>query len=107
MQLMKLGTGSTMLVELHPEAKLDLSESALYYELREPGLGHRFVNEIEQGIHLISSHPEIGQQISSHLRYLVMDDFPFNLIYNIKSDRIWILAVAHQRRRPWYWLERK
>ncbi len=66
-----------MFVELHPEAKSELTESALFYELREPGLGHRFVNEIEQGIRLVSSHSEIGQQISSNLRCLVLDDFPF------------------------------
>ena len=96
-----------MLIELHPEAKLEFSESALFYELREPGLGHRFVNEIERGIRLLSSHTEIGQRINSDLRCLVLDDFPFYLIYKIRPDRIWILAVAHQRRRPGYWWERK
>jgi hypothetical protein len=39
-----------MYTELHPDAAIELTEHALYYETREPGLGYRFINEVELGI---------------------------------------------------------
>ncbi|MBI1733411.1 MAG: type II toxin-antitoxin system RelE/ParE family toxin [Gammaproteobacteria bacterium] len=95
-----------MYAELHPDADREFIEHALFYERREPGLGHRFIDEIERGIALLVSQPQIGPELDEELRYFVLDDFPFSLIYRIEPERIWIVAVAHQSRRPGYWRER-
>ncbi len=36
----------------------------------------------------------------------VMTHFPFNIIYSIYNNKIYIIAVAHQHREPEYWIER-
>jgi len=95
-----------MYTELHPDAAIELTEHALYYETREPGLGYRFINEVELGIKLLISQPRIGLALDNAFRCLVLDDFPFSLIYRIEPEIIWILAVAHHSRRPGYWRER-
>ncbi|MHB9003921.1 MAG: type II toxin-antitoxin system RelE/ParE family toxin [Coriobacteriia bacterium] len=41
------------------------------------------------------------------IRKLVLAKFPYSLIYEIDGDVVLILAVAHQRRRPHYWRERR
>ena len=32
--------------------------------------------------------------------------FPFRLVYFIVGDVLWVLAVAHDKRKPGYWLDR-
>ncbi|MBA3346286.1 MAG: type II toxin-antitoxin system RelE/ParE family toxin [Gemmatimonadales bacterium] len=32
--------------------------------------------------------------------------FPYSLLYRIETDRIYVLAVMHHRRRPGYWTDR-
>ena len=40
------------------------------------------------------------------VRRIQMDRFPYTLLYREVSGIIQILAVAHHRRRPQYWLTR-
>jgi hypothetical protein len=35
-----------------------------------------------------------------------MDQFPFILVYEIRSEAIEFVAIAHGRRMPGYWLAR-
>lgn len=95
-----------MYAEFHPEADREFTEHALFYERHESGLGRRFIDEVERGVNFLVSQPRIGAELGSKLRYFVLDDFPFSLIYSIGPERIWIVAVAHQKRRPRYWQER-
>jgi toxin ParE1/3/4 len=95
-----------MYAEFHPKADREFTVHALFYERSEPGLGNRFIDEIECGIDILISQPQIGRLLDEELRRFVLDDFPFSLIYRIESERIWIVAVAHQSRRPGYWRER-
>ena len=41
--------------------------------------------------------------MSQELRKLVLDRFPYYLIYNISFETVYIVAVAHERRKPGYW----
>jgi plasmid stabilization system protein ParE len=95
-----------MYVELHPEADQEFSEHALFYEHREAGLGGRFIAEIEAGIATLVLQPRVGQQLEDDFRYFALDEFPFSLIYRVEPEKILIVAVAHQSRRPGYWRER-
>jgi plasmid stabilization system protein ParE len=95
-----------MYVEFHPDADQEFTEQALFYEGKVPGLGHRFIDEIESGLELLVSQPLIGEHLDEEFRCFIPDDFPFLLIYRIEPERIWIVAVAHQSRLPGYWRER-
>ncbi|MEX0827497.1 MAG: type II toxin-antitoxin system RelE/ParE family toxin [Haliea sp.] len=95
-----------MYAEFHPEADQELIKHAVFYEGREPGLGGRFIDEIETGIGILKLQPRIGQRFEGEFRYFVLDEFPYSLIYTIEPEKIWIVAVAHQHRRPGYWHKR-
>jgi hypothetical protein len=32
--------------------------------------------------------------------------FPYGVIYRVREEVIWVVAIAHMRRRPGYWLDR-
>ncbi len=93
-------------IEFHPEAEEEFIEAAQYYEARVSGLGSRFIDELEALVALLTERPAIGEQIDGKFRRTVFQKFPFSLIYAVEGARIWIVAVAHQRRLPGYWRDR-
>ena len=95
-----------MRLEFHPEAELELIESAVYYEKQVPGLGERFESEIRYATDLLLDQPEIGPLVDPNLRKFILTRFPFTLYYSITADVLRIEAVAHQSRRPGYWKSR-
>ena len=45
-------------LEFHESAELELNEAADFYDLRSPGLGSDFLDEVERGLGHIAEHPE-------------------------------------------------
>lgn len=43
---------------------------------------------------------------SLDIRRIVMQRFPFNVLYREAGNTVQVLAVAHHRRHPGYWLGR-
>lgn len=95
-----------MKLEFHPEAEEEFLEAVSYYEAEVPGLGERFDVEVRTAIALLLEYPEIGPFIDAALRKLVLDRFPYYLIYSVSPEAVHIVAVAHERRKPGYWDER-
>ena len=50
---------------------------------------------------------EASERYESRVSGLGSRKFPFSLIYSVEGSLIWIIAVAHQSRRPGYWRKRK
>ena len=92
-----------MKVVFHPAASDEIVETTAYYEDEVPGLGDGFITEVKKVIEVLNDQPEIGQRVGEQFRRIILARFPYSLIYSIESDRIWVVAVAHHRRRPGYW----
>lgn len=95
-----------IVIEYHPEAADEFIEAAQFYESREKGLGEQFIHSIESSLNFIKQNPRIGQGDQMGRRKYVVKKFPYLLIYKVKENRIYILAVAHASRRPNYWEQR-
>jgi plasmid stabilization system protein ParE len=91
----------------HSEAEAEFVDAAVFYETRLTGLGASFVAAIERAVALIREHPEAGSPLGSRLRKVVVRRFPYAVFYRRETDRLLILAVAHQGRRPGYWRQRR
>ena len=103
--------GSTLKTEMkavlfHPEAEEELIASAVFYETRSKGLGHKFLNEITRSLDLISFSPKTWSVFSDDIRRFLLQQFPFGLLYEIHDDYIYIIAVMHLHREPFYWKNR-
>jgi plasmid stabilization system protein ParE len=94
-------------VWFHPGAEAEINEAAAFLDSESPGLGGVFVNDIEHAIEVIVSHPEIAPIIRGRVRRKALRKFPYSLIYSIVDAKIRILAVSHQKRRPFYWRLRR
>lgn len=92
--------------ELHPEADQELSEVALYYEGKARGLGGDFLVEFDRTVAFLRLFPGAGRIIRHGSRRVSLRRFPYHVIYRIDPERLFILAIAHHRRRPGYWRAR-
>ena len=96
-----------MKVEFHPAAAQELAAAVKFGEDQEPGLGGQLLEEARRVTILLSDVPLIGRPLDSRLRRFPLARFPFGFIYRIDGDLIRILAVAHRRQLPGYWLGRE
>jgi plasmid stabilization system protein ParE len=91
----------------HPDADAELDEAAVFYESRVRGLGKSFATEVDRTISLIREFPEAGSPSGRTARKVLVDRFPYSIVYRHTADAVVIVAVAHGRRRPGYWRRRK
>ena len=91
----------------HPAAEAEFLESVGYYESRVPGLGAAFIKEFEALAKLIDHAPKGWQvELEPDIRKAPLQRFPLSILYREREASVQILAVAHNRRRPLYWLGR-
>jgi len=91
------------------EAEEELNSSAQYYNQQSSGLGFDFLEEIEKSLQIIEKGPERWPIYEENIHKYNTRRFPFSLYYVFEKDldRILILAVAHQKRKPGYWKTRE
>ncbi len=90
----------------HPEAKAEIRKEAAFYQRRRQGLGEEFLAELEAVIDKIRVSPLRCARISGHFRCCLVRRFPFGVVYSVDDDQIFIVAVAHTKRKPGYWQRR-
>jgi len=93
-------------VSIHEVADIELKEAARYYESKVDGLGFAFLDEVERVVNLIRNNPESALRIYKVVRRKILRGFPYSIMYSIVDDSIRILAIANQKRRPFYWWDR-
>lgn len=95
-----------MHVVSHPEADAELEAAALWYEDRQLDLGNDFLDEFERTSRRIVTEPERWHRIRGDNRKLNFHRFPYAIVYSVRVDAIYIKAVMHLHRRPFYWQHR-
>src|SRR5258708_1035150 len=89
------------------EAEFELGEAISRYEEIEPGLGLRLKEETRAAIAWIGEHPTLPRIRPRGYRRVNLKVFRYYIAYAVVNDVIWILAIAHGRRRPEFWAGRK
>jgi len=91
----------------HPAAETEHLESVAFYESRQPGLGASYLTAFEEAMSAIVETPKRYRiRRSPDIRRKNITKFPYYIIYRETPDGIQVLAVAHNRRQPGYWLKR-
>jgi len=97
---------------LHPEARAELRSAALWYDERRPGLGDEFISEVSAALDRIGDAPESypawpGTRVAGPtIRKTTIQRFPYVIAFEKHEQHVLVLAVAHAKRRPLYWLTR-
>lgn len=93
-------------VEFLTRASEELEAAASYYEEHQPGLGRHFIAEVKKVQDRITALPNAAPEVREGIRRRSIHRFPYHVIYRVANDKIVIIAVAHKRRRPDFWLGR-
>lgn len=93
-------------VGYNEEAKTEYYTSVKYYKEIDRGLAEEFYDAVQDAIAGIKEYPDSGHPYMYNTRRVLLDRFPFAIIYRRKGDLIVILAVHHTKRKPSYWEKR-
>ena len=90
------------------EAEEELAAAASWYDERRPGLGQELFVAVEEAFRLIRQFPEIGKRApevskASGVRKIALEGFPYWVVYQELPSLLYVVAIAHFRRRPGYW----
>ena len=91
---------------LHPEAIKEARAAREWYRARNAEAGEAFMGELDTAIEQIERAPGQWPPYLGDTRRYLFHRFPFFVVFREANDRIEIVAVAHGRRRPGYWLGR-
>lgn len=93
--------------QFHPDAEAEHLETVAYYETRQPGLGASYLAEFESALDLVCEAPNrYPIDRKPDIRRIRLRRFPFTILFRESEGMVQVLAVAHHRRRPLYWLSR-
>ena len=93
-------------VEFLPQAREELLAAVEYYESIAPDLGVDFLLDIETAVQRIRAFPSHGSPWTADTRRVVIRRFPFDVVYLEADTTVIVVAIAHQRRSPFYWKKR-
>jgi plasmid stabilization system protein ParE len=90
----------------HPEAISEVRAAREWYKVWSDEVADAFMAEMDSAIERIEEGPRQWPTYLGKTQRYLLRRFPFFVVFREANDRIEILAVAHGRRRPGYWLGR-
>jgi len=69
-------------------------------------LGVDFVTEVQRAVDFAIQLPQAAPLVRPDVYKKTLRKFPYSLLYSVEGETVVILAVAHQKRRPEYWVKR-
>jgi plasmid stabilization system protein ParE len=95
-------------VLFHRLANREFEAACRWYAQRNSDLELAFRDELDRAVERIADNPDQWPTFRTRFRWVRTRRFPYLLYYHIvDADCALVLAVAHSRRRPGYWLRRK
>lgn len=76
----------------------NLDSISVYYETQSPGLGYEFAKYYNEQISMLKTfHVMCRAGIRAGTREMVMQKFPYIVVYRVKATHIQIVTVYHQK----------
>jgi len=86
------------------QASEELEASVAYYNSQQADLGSALLAEFENTKDRILELPLAARVVRGNLRKRPIHRFPYFVLYRVNDDEVIIVAVAHRRRRPGFWI---
>jgi plasmid stabilization system protein ParE len=91
-------------------AEREFGDAAAWYRERSPSTADHFSEAVAATFDRIKVHPRLGSRppkvARADLRWMKVDGFPYHVVYSVRGQIVGVLAIAHDRRRPGYYLSR-
>ena len=63
-------------------------------------------HDVKGAYEAVSLFPKTWSPFEYGFKRYILSQFPFSVIYKEEEEKIYIIAVMHNSRKPNYWLER-
>ncbi|MBT2562405.1 type II toxin-antitoxin system RelE/ParE family toxin [Pedobacter sp. ISL-64] len=94
-------------IQIKPLAIQMAKDAYDWYEEQKVGLGDLFLAELSRCYTKLEKNPLYYQKLKKNYRHLVLNKFPYVLIFEIIGEEIIIFAVFHTARNPKLKFKRK
>ena len=93
---------------VRPEAESEISDAAMWYDSREPGLGPELISEVNLAIGRALNSPESFRRVrrNPEVRRILTRRFPYRIFFIVRPDAIVVFAVIHAARHDRIWKHR-
>ena len=92
---------------LYPDAAEEHKKQVTHYEEIQAGLGKRYHSEFQNVLALVCASPDRSRIVlAPDIRRAMFKVFHFDLVYREVDGLVQVLAIAHHRRQPGYWVAR-
>jgi plasmid stabilization system protein ParE len=92
--------------QFHPEAWAELEAADVWYRERNPEASVRFLAAVYDALEDVMRQPQTWPKYLHGTRKILLQRFPYALIYRERVFDVQILALTHTHRRPGYWRKR-
>ena len=95
-------------VIVRPEAEADITDAAVWYDSREPGLGLELISEVHSAITRALKNPESFTRVRRNptVRRVLTRRFPYRIFFIVWPDGIVVFAVLHAAQHDRVWKHR-
>ena len=91
----------------HPEAAMEYADQVTHYKTLRLQLGEQFHAAVKAAASKACAAPgRYLVELPPAIRRIPVKGFPYSLIFREIIGNVQVLAVAHYRRRPLFWLGR-
>ena len=94
-------------VKFHPYARREASQAYNWYSDRDEMAAERFADELDRAVETVSMSPRRFPEYLLGTQRLLLNNFPYAIVYREFHDHVRVIAVPHERRRPGYWKARR
>jgi plasmid stabilization system protein ParE len=95
-------------IRLHPAARREIRRAFEWYiQEASARAATGFLEDFEDTLALLKTHPAIGEPGGSSTRRLIFQRYPYTMVYRSKGNMLEIVAIAHHSRQPEYWAGRQ
>jgi toxin ParE1/3/4 len=77
-----------------------------WYAEQSSAAAELFLVDLDVSVTRVQEAPGTWPRFRGNYQCFVFRRFPFKLIYRVALDKIEVIAVSHQKRRPFYWRDR-
>lgn len=90
----------------HRRARREFDEALDLLATESPASARRLVERTQATIRMLRQFPKAGRPVGHLNRRFPIRPFPYHLIYFPGEEDIYVVAYAHERQMPGYWVNR-
>jgi plasmid stabilization system protein ParE len=94
-------------VEFLRQAATEVEEALEWYSERSILAASEFLQEVDRAIQLAVERPGAWPLFEAGTQRIVMQRYPYSIIFRAVPGIVQVVAVAHHKRKPGYWRQRR